>query len=353
MPIFPGTNGGKMIGISVVVPVYAGEAYVEQLTADIESLRHSFRASRGDISLNELIFVDDGARDNSPALLDRIAVTRDWVRVLHLSRNFGQHAATIAGISHSSGDWIVTLDEDLQHPPARIVDMLRKAAETGSDVVYAKPTGTVHQKLARDLSSRAYKRMMEWITGNANLRRVNSFRLLRGSVGREAARVSQHDTYFDVTLSWFTGRIATAPMSLKDERYIGTGKSGYGFRSLLSHGRRMIASSQLKVLRLGVLFGLVVAGVSVVGSIALILIRLLMPQLIAIQGWASQMLAITFFGGFCIFLLGILLEYMSIMVMRSNGRPLFFVVDRSSDEQLRVLLTPDFPTAAERENRPA
>ena len=142
-------------------------------------------------------------------------------------------------------------------------------------------------------------------------------------------------------------------MSLKDERYIGTGKSGYGFRSLLSHGRRMIASSQLKVLRLGVLFGLVVAGVSVVGSIALILIRLLMPHLIATQGWASQMLAITFFGGFCIFLLGILLEYVSIMVMRSNGRPLFFIVDRSSDEQLRALLTPDFPTAAGHENRPA
>ena len=101
------------------------------------------------------------------------------------------------------------------------------------------------------------------------------------------------------------------------------------------------------------LFGLVVAGVSVVGSIALILIRLLMPHLIATQGWASQMLAITFFGGFCIFLLGILLEYVSIMVMRSNGRPLFFIVDRSSDEQLRALLTPDFPTAAEHENRPA
>ncbi len=329
-----------MIAISVIVPVYAGEAYLERLAADIDVLRNLFKTTGSDISLHELIFVDDGARDKSPGILDKIAAAKSWVTVLHLSRNFGQHAATIAGILHSSGDWIVTLDEDLQHPPARIIDMLRKAAETNSDVIYAKPTGAVHQTLARDLSSRAYKRMMEWITGNPNLRRVNSFRLLRGSIGRGAAKVCQHDTYFDVTLSWFTDRVETVLMPLKDERYISTGQSGYRLRSLLSHGRRMIASSQLKILRLGVLFGLIVLGVSAASSVALVLIRLLMPELIAIQGWASQILVTTFFGGFCILLLGILLEYMSIVVMRSNGRPLFFSVDRSSDERLRAGLRP-------------
>lgn len=324
-----------MISVSVVVPVYAGEKYLRDLVEKIAAVREELRRSAVPINLQEIVFVDDSAIDGSAAILDQIVLEQSWVKVIHLARNFGQHAATIAGILGTTGDWVVTMDEDLQHPPARIPDLLRKVAETQCDIVYASATSGVHRSLMRDLSSRAYKRMMEWLTGNPNLRYVNSFRLIRGSIARGAANACPNDIYFDVMLSWFTNRIKPVLMDLRDERFITTGSSGYNLRSLMSHARRMLASSQVKMLRLGAASGMLVLLLSLVAAVGLSLVKIFAPNEIAVQGWASQVLVTTFFGGLCAFMIGIALEYISIMLVRSHGKPLFFAVDRSSDAELK------------------
>jgi len=324
-----------MISLSVVVPVYAGEKYLRDLVEKIAAVREKLVQSAFPIHLQEIVFVDDSAIDGSPAVLDQIALEESWVKVVHLARNFGQHAATIAGIINTTGDWVVTMDEDLQHPPSRIPDLLRKVAETQCDIVYASATSGVHSSLMRDLSSRSYKRMMEWLTGNPHLRHVNSFRLIRGSIARGAAAACPNDIYFDVMLSWFTNRVKTVFMDLRDERFITTGSSGYNLRSLMSHARRMLASSQVKMLRLGAAFGMLILLMSLVAAAGLFLMKVFAPDEIAIQGWASQVLLTTFFGGLCVFMIGVVLEYISIMLVRSHGKPLFFAVDRSSDAQLK------------------
>src|SRR6516164_7722588 len=107
-----------MISVSLVVPVYSGEPYLRRLVEAVEGLRQRWIAESAPIGIAELIFVDDSAVDGTPALLDTLAAEKPWVTTLHLARNFGQHPATAAGILHSSGDWVATLDEDLQHPPA-------------------------------------------------------------------------------------------------------------------------------------------------------------------------------------------------------------------------------------------
>lgn len=109
------------ISISVIVPVYTGASFLRELTQEIERVRERWIASGAPLSIEELIFVDDAAIDNSADVLDDISKNKAWVTVLHLARNFGQHAATIEGVLHSSGDWVVTMDEDLQHPPAAII----------------------------------------------------------------------------------------------------------------------------------------------------------------------------------------------------------------------------------------
>src|SRR5882672_7517570 len=102
--------------------------------------------------------------------------------------------ATIAGILHTSGDWVVTLDEDLQHSPARIEDLLRKAIIHRSDIVYANAETRVHQSHLRDVGSRLYKHVMKLMTGNPNVTAFNSFRLIRGDVARAASSTCGHDT---------------------------------------------------------------------------------------------------------------------------------------------------------------
>jgi glycosyltransferase involved in cell wall biosynthesis len=323
------------LSVSVVVPVYSGERYLRRLFDELVLLRKEWSDSYEALILDEVIFVDDAAIDRSASIIDELSREYEWVMPLHLSRNYGQHAATIAGILHTSGDWVVTMDEDLQHRPARILDLLRQASETSADIVYANPKNSVHEAAWRDLTSRLAKRVVEVSAGTPDIRKVSSFRLIRGTVARAASSICGPDTYFDIALSWFTRRVEMVEMALKDDRFIQAGKSGYRLRSLLSHGRRLLFSTHLKVLRLGALFGLSVAIGSMLAGCAMLLYKLAVPGAFDVRGWTSLILTITFFGGTIIFLIGILLEYLSILVLRAHGKPLFFVVDRSSDAILK------------------
>ncbi|WP_158442390.1 glycosyltransferase [Paracoccus aminophilus] len=320
------------IAVSVIVPVYSGAEYLERLLDALSELRLSWRRQQAPFHLAEVIFADDAAIDGSGAIIDEMARRHDWVIALHLSRNFGQHPATIAGILHSSGDWVVTMDEDLQHRPEVISDLLRKATVDQSDIVYANPKSQVHEAALRDRGSRAFKRLMRWLTDNDHISSFNSFRLIRGPMARAAASVCSHDTYLDIALSWFTKRVGVLPVEMKDERYIKTGKSGYSVKSLLSHARRMVFSSQIKLLRIGALLGLIAMAFSLLAMLYFLFLKIFFPGAIEVEGWTSLFLAITFFGGLSAFMLGIILQYLSSIVLRAHGKPTFFTIDRSDDQ---------------------
>ncbi len=325
---------GSVTTISIVVPVYAGQDYLRLLVQEIGGLREAWRGNGAPIVLSELIMVDDSAKDSSPEIMEALAREHDWIVTLHLARNYGQHGATIAGILYSSGDWVVTMDEDLQHPPSRIPELLQRAVESRADIAYARPTAPVHDAKMRDWTSVAFKRLLRWLTDNPNLADVNSFRLLRGEIARSRASVAMHDTYFDVNLTWFTQRIIAVPMALRDERFIRTGKSGYRLRTLVAHAWRMLFSSQLKVLQLSTLLGFSTIAVTILLALGIIVAKIVSPASIQVQGWPSLIVAISFFGGVIMFMQGITLQYLSALVLRAHGKPSFFVIDRSRDEAL-------------------
>src|SRR5690606_2594309 len=114
----------------------------------------------------ESIFVDDGSQDASADVLSNLQVEFPWVQVVSLSRNFGQHPATIAGILYSTCYWVVTMDEDLQHHPKYISMLLQKAMEKSSDIVYANSKKSIHESFFRDFSSRFVKWTLSKVTGN-------------------------------------------------------------------------------------------------------------------------------------------------------------------------------------------
>ena len=322
------------VTLSVVVPVYAGSKFLEPLAEAVAQQREDWESADAPVHLCEFILVDDASRDGSAEVIDTLAEQYPWIIALHLSRNYGQHAATMAGVLHSAGDWVVTMDEDLQHPPDRIPDLLCVAVTNRGDIVYSKATEDVHESVLRDFTSRSFKGLMHWLTGNPGLRDFNSFRLIRGSIGRAAASVSAHDTYFDVCLSWFTQRVEVVRMELKDQRYIRSGKSGYSFGALLSHAWRMLFSSQIKLLRLGPLIGFATTMLTVLGMLYLAGLKLIFPEEIQVQGWTSLVLAISFFGGLSVFMLGLALQYTLTLVLKAHGKPTFFTVDRSADARI-------------------
>jgi polyisoprenyl-phosphate glycosyltransferase len=322
------------ISVSVVVPVYSGEVYLPVLVEHLEMVRADWRVRSAPMDLSEVIFVDDAAVDGSPAVLDRLAKEHNWITVIHMMRNFGQHAATIAGILHSSGDWVVTMDEDLQHPPAEIENLLKQAVLGGADIVYGRSVGAVHEVRSRDWTSKGFKRLMVFLTGNTSIAYFTSFRLLRGSLARAASSVCAYETYFDVALSWFTESVQFCSLELKDQRFIKGGRSGYSFGRLLTHARRLLISSQVKSVRLFGLFGLVVVAASAIGGVSLLVEKIFSPESISIQGWTSLMLLLLLFGGIITCMVSLALEYLSTLILAANGKPIFFAVDRSIDGPL-------------------
>lgn len=325
----------KFLLLSTVTPVYRGEEYLREVVQQLKELKDRFISEGWPITLAESIFVDDGSIDLSKEVLSKLQQEQPWIKVIYLSRNFGQHQATVAGILHSSGDWIATLDEDLQHRPQHLIAMLRELIKNSADVLYANPIVPVHGSWLRDGASRTYKFLLSHLSGNPMVRRFNSFRLLRGTIGRAAAAVSSYDTYFDVALGWFTSSVADLPLPLTDDRYMKGGKSGYGWRQLIRHARRMLVTSQVKILRLGTLAGLLSLVFSAVVVMSVLVTKFFYPESIRVEGWAALSTEILFFGGLSCFLLGVCLEYMTVLVHNAQGRPTFLTVDRSQDVILR------------------
>lgn len=326
------------IFLSTVTPVYQGAPYLKTLVNELLAVRLSLDEQGYPLELVEAIFVNDAAIDASPEILDQLQEEYTWVHVIHLSRNFGQHAATEAGILHSSGDWVATLDEDLQHHPKHLLPLLIEAVASRQDVVYGKPEGNVHRSYFRNASSQYYKKFVSWMSHNPHIGKFNSFRMIRGSIARAAAAVSAHDTYYDMAVCWFTNRLDVLVLPMTDIRTGGGDKSGYHFFRLLRHARRMLISSEIKLLRVGAAIGFLTLSVSVILIIVTLGGKLITPEAINVRGWASLMLAILFFGGLAAFNIGVVLEYMSTLLLQAQGKPTFFVVDRSKDGLLRSFL---------------
>ncbi len=322
------------ITLSLVIPVYRGESHLPDLLTSIDALRGRWAGLGVALEVTEVICVLDAPVDASRDVLDRLAVDHPWLRLVELSRNFGQHSATVAGILHSSGDWVVTLDEDLQHDPAEIERLLRAACSNAADVVYARPLRQVHGGLYRDRSSRLAKFLVARLSGNRFIPRFNSFRLIRGDIARAASSICAQSTYFDIALTWFTTRIATVDIEMSDDRHRQQGGGGYGFGALLQHAKRLVLTSELRILR----FTTSLAAVSFLASVAygawVLYVRLFAPEGIEATGWTSLMMVILGLGGVTVFILGLIAELLHVSMLQLQGKPAFFAVNRSQDSVL-------------------
>lgn len=322
------------ISVSTVTPVYSGADYLPGLVEQLGQLRNKWQQESAPVDLIESLFVVDGAIDDSHKVLQSLTGEYDWIRIVPLSRNFGQHAATVAGICHTSSDWVVTLDEDLQHKPAEIETLFKEQVNSGADIVYAQPASTAHGNSWRDLSSRLVKKVIAKLTDTPQVRRFNSFRLIRGSIARAAASSASSQTYLDIAISWFTKSFSSVALEMHDDRFIEEGKSGYGLAKLIRHARHLIVSSQVDIATAGMIGGAISIGIAFIIGLVVILQRLFFPESIASAGWASIMALVTFFGGIIIALLCVALEYINVITLNQLGKPTFFTVDREQDSVL-------------------
>jgi glycosyltransferase involved in cell wall biosynthesis len=317
--------------VSVVIPIYQAEHQLPSVIADLVPLTGHVLSPEGvPFRVAEVLLVHDCGPDDSARVLREMEAEHQFVRAIWLSRNFGQHAATLAGMSSSGGDWIVTMDEDGQHDPASIGAMLDAALSAQASVVYARPTNHAPHGSVRNASSRGAKRMVTVLTGGVDASVFNSYRLVLGEVGRSVAAYAGAGVYLDVALGWVAGGVTTAPVELRDE---GEGRrSGYSMRTLLSHFWRMVLTGGTRGLRLVSILGGVFAVVGAVLAVFVAIRQLVdpLPQ----QGWASLIVVMLISTGAILFSLGVIAEYVGVAVNMAMGKPLYLITQDPADGPL-------------------
>ncbi|MFE5409117.1 glycosyltransferase [Microbacterium sp. NPDC056569] len=323
--------------ISVVIPVYRGERTLPAVIDELVPYTQGFQTPDGSSArITEVILAYDRGPDRSDLVLRRLAQQHTFIKVVWLSRNFGQHAATLAGIASSGGDWIVTVDEDGQQDPAFISAMLDTAIRDAAEVVYAKPTNKPPHGVVRNAASRAAKRILQSIFGSGNASEFNSFRLILGEIGRSVAAYTGTGVYLDVALTWVANRQVTCDVTLREE---GDRPSGYSYTRLLGHFLRMVLSTGTKGLRLVTILGAIFAIAGVLFAVYLIIARIVSGDVP--EGWTSQMVVTALGVGAILVSLGIVAEYLGVAVNMAMGKPPYLIVRDPADSPLAH--RPDVP----------
>ncbi len=216
--------------ISIVIPVYQGEQTLPRVVSELTTYSQPRVSSAGNnYVVTEILLVFDHGPDHSAQTIRSLAAEHDLVRGVWLSRNFGQHPATLAGMASAGGDWVVTMDEDGQHDPAAIGDMLDTAMRNQSTVVYALPSNKAPHSFLRNVASKGAKKVVSSMLSSKDAPNFQSFRLVTGEVARSVAAYAGNAVYLDVALGWIASNVSTSPVALREE---GDRRSGYHLRSI-------------------------------------------------------------------------------------------------------------------------
>lgn len=310
--------------------MYQGASTLPSVLAELDTFTKPFTTDAGhEAVVAEVLLVFDHGRDSSDRTIRELAQQHDYVRPVWLSRNFGQHAATLAGMASTGGDWIVTMDEDGQHDPAEMGGLLDVALAENATLVYGKPMNPAPHGSVRNAASKLAKRIIERVLGGTDTSVYQSYRLMLGEVGRSVAAYAGAGVYLDVALGWVAGEVAQAPVTLREE---GGRPSGYSYRRLLSHFWRMVLSSGTRGLRVVSILGALLGAAGVVLALVLAINRMIGESVPT--GWTSMMVVTLLCSGAVLFSMGVIAEYIGVAVNMAMGKPLYLIVSDPAEGPL-------------------
>jgi undecaprenyl-phosphate 4-deoxy-4-formamido-L-arabinose transferase len=302
--------------ISIVIPVYRSADSLAELHRRLTAV---FDARAQAL---EIIFVEDCGGDPSWDVIKQLSKVDQRVRGLRMSRNYGQHNALLCGIRAARGEIVVTMDDDLQHPPEELPKLLAKLDE-GFDVVYGPPQQEQHG-LLRNLASQITKLALAEAMGAGNARQVSALRAFRTELREAFADYRSPTVNIDVLLTWASIRFAAVPVAHERRKF---GESGYTTGKLVRHALNMMTGFSTRPLQIASLigFGFALFGFAI---LAYVLIRWLL-QGSTVPGFAFLACIIAIFSGVQLLALGIIGEYLARMHFRTMDRPSYAVRDRT------------------------
>lgn len=295
--------------ISYIIPVYHGEKTLISLFKKIndanQKLHYNF----------EVLFIWDCGPDKSWEVIKSLKKEYpDKIKAIHLSRNFGQHNAIICGFEYAGGDYIVTMDEDLQHDPFEVEKLIKKQKEYESDVVYGHYPNRSHNRF-RNITSLMLKKLLK--AGIPDLHpHYSAYRLINKDIAKSCIGMQNSYTFLDGYISWITTNISSVEVTHSERQ---GGKSSYTLKKLISHSINIFVTfSNLPIKMvtwLSLLFFIFTSGYG-----AFILIQKLFFKSL-IPGYASMMVLLGLGIGSILFGISVLGEYIHRINLKTTQKP--------------------------------
>ena len=306
--------------LSIVVPCYNEELvlpkFYEAIKATMAQLNITY----------EVVFINDGSRDGTQKVLEKLAEQDELIRFVSFSKNFGKESAMLAGLSYATGDYVLIMDADLQHPPSLIPVMLEKAKE-GYDQVIAKRNRS-GEKLTRSLLTKLYYKFINSLVDVQLENGIGDFRLLSRRAVDALLSLKEYNRFSKGLFSWigFDEAIIEYDNIIREE-----GASKWSFASLLNYGIDGVISFNNKPLRIAIYLGLTVTILDIL-YVLFMLVQITLRG-VDVPGYFTTIAAILLVGGLQLFFMGIIGEYIGRIYYEVKKRPHYIVSKTANFEK--------------------
>ena len=302
--------------VSFVIPCYRSEKTLEGVVSEIKETMQKLQKYSF-----EIILVNDSSPDNTWQTIQKVCRENDNVVGINLSKNFGQHAALMAGMRETAGDYVVCLDDDGQ-TPANEVDKLLNALEEGNDAVYAKYGNKKHSAF-RNLGSRVNDLMARMMLGKPKELFVSSYFGVKRFVVEDMLRYQNSYPYVIGLVLRATKNIVNVDVTHRERE---EGRSGYTLKKLLGLWFNGFTAFSVTPLRIATVIGIFCAFVGFVYAVYVFIRRLIAPTYVL--GFSSLMCVILFVGGMLMIMLGLVGEYIGRIYISLNNSPQYVVREK-------------------------
>mgnify|MGYP000876391117 CR=1 FL=1 len=308
--------------VSILIPAYNEELSLFKLYSKIEEVISPYMDYEW-----EILFVNDGSSDNTLDVIRTLRRQDERVNYIDLSRNFGKEAAMLAGFDYATGDCLIIMDADLQHPPYTIPEML-KYWEEGYDDVYAKRIVRGKESLIRRHLSLLYYRILQKTTRVEILPNVGDFRLLDRCCINALKQLRESQRYTKGMYCWIGFRKKEILFEQEDRV---VGHSSFNFLSLISLAIEGITSFTVAPLRLSTFAGIIVSFIAFIYMCVIMIKTLIWGE--EVQGFPTLMVVILFLGGIQLLSLGIIGEYIGRIFNETKKRPTYIAREYNGTKQ--------------------
>jgi glycosyltransferase involved in cell wall biosynthesis len=309
-------------GLSIVVPLYNEAKGLPRLHEQLAQVAQQLFASRG--LKVEVVYVDDGSRDDTLAVARALPASELDVQVVGLSRNFGKEAALAAGLDHARNGALLFMDGDGQHPPALIDRLVGHWRDEGYDVVYTAKAHRESESTLRRLGGKAFYALLNWGSRHKIPEDAGDFRLLSPRAAAALRRLPERNRFFKGLASWIGFRQLRVDYQ-PDERI--HGQTTFGWASLLGLSVEGLTSFSVAPLRLASLLGVLMAFTALIFGASMLFEVLFYG--VAVPGYPSVVVGLMVLGGVQLIMIGVLGEYIGKILSEQKARPIYFVAEHS------------------------